>query len=256
MNETGFEAVRRACARLGWPVPQVVERTGSTNDDLLGRPGHGQVLVAREQTQGHGRLHRAWVSAPGDGLTFSVRLDVPATVTALGWIPLLAGVATADAVRAAGAQGIGVKWPNDVVGGAGKVAGVLTVLDGSSAIVGIGVNVAFSGPRPDPAAVSVAEQGGEPDADRLLAHIVANLGRWWERFVAAAGSAARSGLQDAYLAQCVTVGVEVEVRAPDRTWTGFADGIDDQGRLLVRDGADVVAVSAADVSVRRGPAGR
>jgi BirA family biotin operon repressor/biotin-[acetyl-CoA-carboxylase] ligase len=250
VNDTRFQAVSRACAELGWPAPQVVERTGSTNDDLVDGQGHGQVLVALEQTAGRGRLGRRWVSAPGDGLTFSVRLDVPGQVRAWGWIPLLAGVATADAVRAAGARDIGLKWPNDVVGGDGKVAGILSVREGSSAIVGIGINVDFAGPRPDPRAVSIAELGGRTDRDLLLAGVVAGLGAWWGRFVDAGGDAVRSGLQDAYVAQCVSVGVEVAVATPDRTWSGFAEGIDGQGHLLVREGAHVRAVMAGDVSIR------
>jgi len=242
--------VSRACEALGWPELRVVERTGSTNDDLIGGGSHGQVLLALEQTAGRGRLDRTWVSAPGDGLTFSVRLEVPATVRAWGWIPLLAGVAVADAVRATGAQGVGVKWPNDVVAGDGKLAGILSIRDGSAAVVGIGINLAFAGDLPDPQAVSVEQAGGVVDADSLLAAVVANLGAWWQRFVDAGGDAQRSGLQEAYAGQCVSVGVDVTVAAPDRTWSGFAEGIDHDGRLLVRDG-EVRAVSAGDVTLRR-----
>jgi BirA family biotin operon repressor/biotin-[acetyl-CoA-carboxylase] ligase len=250
VNTSGFHAVTDVCARIGWPVPDVVASTGSTNADLVGRSGHGQLLVALEQTAGRGRLDRAWISRPGDGLTFSIRLDVPATVRVWGWIPLLAGVAVADGVRSSGAHGVGVKWPNDVVGGAGKLAGILSVRDGDSAIVGIGLNVAFSGQRPDPGAVSVAELGGAPDADLLLAAVVQNLATWWERFVQAAGDPGRSGLQDAYLGQCVSVAGDVTVTARDRTWSGHAEGIDAQGRLLVRDGAQLVPVAAGDVTLR------
>lgn len=246
----GLHATEEVCARIGWSRPEAVERTGSTNADLVGRTGDGLVLVAGEQTAGRGRLDRSWVSAPGDGLTFSVRLLVPSTVTHWGWIPLLAGVATAEAVRASGAQGIGVKWPNDVVGGPGKLAGILSVRDGEAAIIGIGLNLAFAQERPDPSAVSVAEQGGNPDGDAILATVLENLHTWWQRFVAAGGDAQRCGLADTYLAQCVTVGVDVEVSAGDRTWSGHAQGIDEQGRLLVAHGSREVPVSAGDVTLR------
>lgn len=237
------------CQRLGWTLEKV-EVTGSTNADLMTRTGNGLVLVAAEQTAGRGRLDRSWVSAPGDGLTFSVRLEVPATVRDWGWIPLLAGVATAEAVRASGAREVAVKWPNDVLGANGKLAGILSVRDGDAVIIGIGLNLAFSGQRPDPNAVSVAELGGDADADAILARLLENLHAWWQRFSAAAGDAARCGLADAYLAQCVSVGVDVEVGLPDRTWSGHARGIDAQGRLLVADGVGVVAVSAGDVTLR------
>ena len=236
-------------ARLGWTL-ETVESTGSTNADLVGRVGHGLVLVAREQTAGRGRLDRHWISAPGDGLTFSVRLQVPSVVSAWGWIPLMAGLATAQAVRAAGAQGVGVKWPNDVVGPQGKLAGILSQRDGEAAIVGIGINLAFAGDRPDPQAVSVAELGGSPDVDVILGATIENLSRWWERFVAAGGDAQRCGLAGAYTAECVSVGADVKVSGVDRTWTGHAQGIDDRGQLLVSDGGAVVPVSAGDVTLR------
>lgn len=250
MNAGEFHSVTDVCARIGWPLPQVVDRTGSTNDDLVGVAGHGVVRIALEQTAGKGRLARDWISAPGDGLTFSVRLEMPATGSDWGWIPLLAGVAVADAIRSAGASGVGVKWPNDVVVAAGKLAGILVVSDRGTAIVGIGVNLRFAGDRPDPAAASVAEAGGDPDGDALLAAVVGGLHGWWTRFVQSGGDARRCGLQDAYTGQCVTIDRDVEVFEPDRIWPGHAEGIDGDGRLLVRaaDGC-VVAVSAADVSL-------
>lgn len=238
------------CSRFGWKLTRVPS-TGSTNEDLVGAIGDGLVLVADEQTAGRGRLDRRWVSAPGDGLTFSVRLEVPPTVQTWGWIPLLAGVATADAVRASGAQRVGVKWPNDVVGGEGKLAGILSQRAGSAVIIGIGVNVAFSGDRPDPLAVSVAELGGDPDPEALLSTLLENLHMRWDAFIAAGGDAQRCGLADAYIRQCVSVDVDVQITAPDRTWSGHAEGIDAEGRLLVTDGAELVAVSAGDVTLRR-----
>ena len=237
------------CARIGWPSPEVVASTGSTNDDLVGLPGHGLVRIALEQTAGRGRLDRAWVSHPGEGLTFSVRLDVPTTVSAWGWIPLLAGVAVADAVRDAGGVDVGLKWPNDVVARTGKLAGILSVRDGDSAIVGMGINLGFGGDRPDPNAVSVAEIGGDPDADALAATVVGNLHGWWTRFVEAAGDARRCGLYDAYAGQCVTLGRDVGVNAPDETYSGHAQGIDERGRLLVGVLGATRAVDAADVTL-------
>lgn len=212
--------------------------------------GHGQVLVALEQTAGRGRMHRAWMSRPGDGLTFSVRLDVPTTVAAWGWIPLLAGVAVADAVRDTGAEDVGLKWPNDVLGGDGKVAGVLSQRDGESVIVGVGLNLQFAGARPDPGAVSVAELGGRPAADPILAAVIGNLHGWWTRFLQAAGDATRCGLHTAYAGQCVTLGREVDVAGPDHRWSGVAQAIDDQGRLLVRGPEGMRAIFAGDVTLR------
>ena len=91
-----------------WRAVEVTERTGSTNSDLLARAAAGEpeglVLAAEEQVAGRGRLGRTWVSPPRSALTFSVLLRPTAVPRArLGWLPLLAGVAVAAAVRTAAA---------------------------------------------------------------------------------------------------------------------------------------------------------
>lgn len=173
------EGLLRAAALGGfWTALDVVASTGSTNADLLARAAAdaavpaGQVLVAEEQTAGRGRLGRTWTSVPGAALTFSVLLR-PVTVPAerRGWLPLIAGVAVASAVRsvtggagsgggasggaASGGGGSGrggsggavdavLKWPNDVLVGERKLAGILAEQspDGSAVVIGIGLNVA------------------------------------------------------------------------------------------------------------------
>src|SRR3984885_10900926 len=145
------EGMLRAAALGGfWTALDVVASTGSTNVDLLARAAdsalpEGQVLVAEEQTAGRGRLGRTWTSVPGASLTFSVLLR-PVTVPAGrgGWLPLLAGVAVASAVRSvAGVEAV-LKWPNDVLVGDRKLAGILAEQspDGSAVVIGIGLNVA------------------------------------------------------------------------------------------------------------------
>ncbi|MDQ4118166.1 MAG: biotin--[acetyl-CoA-carboxylase] ligase family protein, partial [Actinomycetota bacterium] len=107
----------------GWNALDVVEQTGSTNADLLAAAAKGAedrtVLIAEEQTKGRGRLDRTWTSASRTGLTLSV-LWRPEGVAAerLGWLPMLAGVALADAIRElAPDMPLGLKWPNDMLAG-------------------------------------------------------------------------------------------------------------------------------------------
>src|ERR1700733_8786465 len=156
------EGMLRAAALGGfWTALDVVASTGSTNVDLLARAAdsalpEGQVLVAEEQTAGRGRLGRTWTSVPGASLTFSVLLR-PATVPAArrGLLALLTGGAGASAVRSVtdrggsgGGSGRGVdavlKWPNDVLVGDRKLAGILAEQspDGSAVVIGTGINVA------------------------------------------------------------------------------------------------------------------
>src|SRR6516164_482086 len=113
-----------------WREVRAVAETGSSNADLLAAAGagaaEGTVLVAEAQTAGRGRMGRRWASPPGAGLTFSVLLrpdGVPGAL--LGWVPLLAGVAAAAAVRAVAAVEPGLKWPNDVLIGGAKLGGIL-----------------------------------------------------------------------------------------------------------------------------------
>ena len=140
--------ITHATVRAGslWREVRVVAETGSSNADVLAaaREGarEGMVLVAESQTAGRGRMGRRWTSPPRAGLTFSVLLrpyGVPAAL--LGWLPLLAGCAVAAAVPAVTAVHPRLKWPNDVLVGDAKLAGILAERSGSAVVVGIGINV-------------------------------------------------------------------------------------------------------------------
>src|ERR1700731_2271528 len=180
-------AVRAAAVRPGglWRSVEVVPVTGSTNADLLARADAGEpegaVLVAEQQDAGRGRLGRAWVSPPRAELTFSVLLRPAAVPRArLGWLPLLAGVAVAAAVRDVAAVNARLKWPNDVLAGPAKLAGLLAEATGDAVVVGIGVNVSTGPaelPPPGPGALPATSLRleGSPKLDRarLLAEILA-----------------------------------------------------------------------------------
>src|SRR4051794_40569911 len=104
------DALARALGPDGWEL-QVVEQATSTQ--ALARGGSpGLVVVAEEQTEGRGRLDRSWVSPPRAGLTFSAVVR-PEQVD--GWVPLLAGLAVANAVREQCDLEAELKWPNDVL---------------------------------------------------------------------------------------------------------------------------------------------
>src|SRR5215470_20398607 len=129
-----------------WREVQVVAETGSTNADLLAQAGagaaEGLVLVAEAQSAARGRQGRRWTSPPRAALTFSVLLrprGVPPAL--LGWVPLLAGVAAAAAVRAVTGLDTALKWPNDVIANGGKLGGILAERSGPALVVGIGINV-------------------------------------------------------------------------------------------------------------------
>ena len=139
--------------------------TRSTNADVAqaardGAP-EGTVHVTEDQTGGRGRLDREWVAPKGSGLAASVLLR-PTSVPLhrWGWLPLLTGVAVADAVADLGIRAK-LKWPNDVEVDGRKLAGILveavSTPDGMAAVVGVGLNVAMTAEQlPVPHATSLA----------------------------------------------------------------------------------------------------
>jgi BirA family biotin operon repressor/biotin-[acetyl-CoA-carboxylase] ligase len=240
-----------------WTDIRVVAETGSTNADVLKLGGDGApeglVIATESQTSGRGRQGRSWQSRPGGALTFSLLLR-PRFVphAARGWVPLLAGVAAAGAVRRVAAVDARLKWPNDVLLGGGKLAGILAEQSGDAIVVGIGINVLGLDDDLPTAAATSLERGGAGQTDRteLLAEILRQLEHWYLRWrETGSGHAAGSGLVQEYVSLCTTLGRVVRVELPgDRVLTGTAVDVDSAGQLLIRqDGGDIVAVSAGDV---------
>ncbi len=250
-------ALRRALTGPGspWRDVRVLARTASTNADVRvaaeAGAGEGLVLVADEQTRGRGRLDRTWSSPPRSGLTFSVLLrpgDVP--VAQWSWLPLLAGVAVARAVRRIGEVDATLKWPNDVLVDRRKLAGILVERAGDAAVVGVGLNVSTRAEElPVPTATSLAVAGAATtDRDPILRAMLRELGEWYAAWRGYQGDVARSGVRAAYLQLCRTVGSAVRVEQPGREpLAGRAVDVDEDGRLVVDDGAQWHRVAAGDV---------
>lgn len=243
-----------------WTELTVVERTGSTNSDLAARAkagaAEGAVLVAEEQSAGRGRLDRQWTAPPRSGLFFSVLLrpsGVP--VERWGWLPLLAGVATATAVSRAGGVDTGLKWPNDLLvtvdGEERKTGGILAERAGDDGVViGIGLNVSLREDElPVPAAGSLALAGAKgTDRDPLLRAVLRSLADWYGEWRTAGGDPEASRLRPVYAAGCVTLGRAVRAELPGGdAVTGTAVTVDDDGRLVISSGGAEQAVGAGDV---------
>lgn len=241
-----------------WREIEVVGRTGSTNTDLLARARSGEpegaVLVAEAQSAGRGRMSREWVSPPGVGLYFSVLLR-PAGVSPglLGWLPLLTGVAVVSALHGLGITHPRLKWPNDVLAGHAKLAGILAESSGGAVVAGVGLNVAQRREElPSPAATSLALEAGPgaPGREHVLIAALTELARWYQawRDQPRPGDADACGLRGEYTRLCGTLGREVRVSLPaGRVLAGKAAGIDAAGRLEVATPDGVTALSAGDV---------
>ena len=260
----GDELRSRAC---DWRSVCVLESTGSTNADAsdAARDGaaHGWTVVAETQAAGRGRLGRSWSSPYGAGIAASVVVRPRIALDQVGWLPLLAGVAAADAVRTTTGIDAGLKWPNDVVvtpqvGGLAKLGGLLVErvanTDPVAFVVGLGLNIdLYPNEFPTPVTTSVrhlvAQGLGEMTSrEVLLAEFLTNLAGGVARWQAAGGDPQRSGLRDAYVQICRTVGATVTVTLPGaRTVTGIVRGIGRDGSLIVGTPTGTVEVMAGDV---------
>ena len=240
-----------------WTAIEIVRQTGSTNTDLLARAASGAaeglVLVAEEQTAGRGRLGRPWETPPGTALALSVLLR-PAGVPPArhGWLPLIAGISVAAATRAVSGVDARLKWPNDVLIGDGKLAGILAEAAAGAVVIGIGVNVSTSpgelpagpgGLRP----TSLLASGAPVARETVLTGILRALGERYARF-RANPDPERSGLLAEYSDLSATIGHDVRVELPGgATLAGQATGIDGDGRLLLSANGKEHAIAAGDV---------
>jgi BirA family biotin operon repressor/biotin-[acetyl-CoA-carboxylase] ligase len=251
---------RALVAPGGWAALDVVADTGSTNADLLEAARTGApdrtVLVAEHQGTGRGRHARTWSSPPRAGLALSVLLRTTGVpVSRLGWLPLLAGVAVVDVLRRVAEVDAVLKWPNDVLIGGRKVAGILAEVAATSpepaVVVGVGLNVSLrTDELPVPEATSLTLAGAAlTDRDPLLRALLRELGDR-EREWRAGGGDPAAGLAQDYRARCSTLGQDVRVVLPHGgELLGRAVRIDDDGRLVVRDGSGTEHVlSAGDVT--------
>jgi len=225
LKSNRFDAVRRFAA------------VGSTNDVAAALPV-GSVVVADQQTAGRGRRGHTWFSPPRAGLYVSVvlapaaaRVDPPRATMLL---TLAAGVAIAEGIEAASGLATALKWPNDVVAGGRKLAGILAEGRGDLVVLGYGINVmaaAFPPELRDRATSLESEVGREVDRDLVLDETLAALSRRYDDLVDGRFDA----ILDAWRPRAPrAVGAKVSWIAQGVARSGVTCGIDDHGALLVR----------------------
>lgn len=237
----------------------VREHCESTNAELVAavteQPSdypHLSVLITDDQRAGRGRLDRTWSAPPGAALAISVLVRIPSVpLSRRGWVPLLAGVAMTEAIRAQVRSDVTLKWPNDVLIDGAKVCGILAEVvpaDPDAVVIGSGVNTRMTAEQlPVPTATSLALAGAEPDEDALLAGYLGALDGMLTA-LGAPGAAAAADARERVRAECSTLGRDVRVLLPgDRVLDGVAVDLDPSGRLVVRRGSESIAVAAGDV---------
>lgn len=219
-----------------------LDTVGSTNAEALARARAGERgplwIVARRQTAGRGRRGRRWISEPGN-LYASLLLVDPAPASRAAELSLLAALAVHDALIArAPALGprLKLKWPNDVLCGGAKLAGILLEGEGGAAfvltvVIGIGVNCAHHPHDTRYPATDLAEAGvllaPEALAQTLSATMAQRLAQW-DR---GAGFAA---VRADWLVRAAGVGEPARVHLPERDVDGVVETLDETGSLVLR----------------------
>jgi BirA family biotin operon repressor/biotin-[acetyl-CoA-carboxylase] ligase len=200
------------------------------------------VVVAEHQSAGRGRRGRRWEDERGTALLASIVVRPRHPVAEWPRLGFAAALAVAEALGSAAGLEARLRWPNDVLVGGRKIAGILLEARDQVVVIGIGVNLAQAGFSADLAdrATSIRLAGGRPvDRDTLLAVLLARFDAW--RAVVEGGDF--EPVRQAWLARADTLGRTVHAGEH----AGVAVGLDDDGALLVRDGPLLHRVVAGDV---------
>lgn len=239
---------------------QIKNSVASTNSALmvaaLSSASDGSVLCAEHQYAGKGRRGRQWLSVLGGSLTFSVLLRFERGLQSMGGLSLVAGMAVARAVNRHSRHPARLKWPNDILVGYRKLAGILVEVQGDMngsafAIVGVGLNVRLSDAQRegiDQGVIDLAEMGVTVGRNQLLAdclrelHVTLNIFR----------EQGFSALRDEWMAMDAYSGKEVSLLLPNTLAVHGVDcGVDDTGALLLSGGnATPTAYSGGEISLR------
>jgi BirA family biotin operon repressor/biotin-[acetyl-CoA-carboxylase] ligase len=199
------------------------------------------VVVAETQTAGRGRRGRVWKDAPGASVLMSVVLRTSLPVARVATLSIAAGVAVAEALIAIAGLDARLKWPNDVLVGGKKVAGILLERHGDVVILGVGINVTRDAvPREfDERATSIAREGARVERDAVVTAVVDAVARW--RTVLE-----RDGFEPVrarWSELAAMVGREVTVDGV----AGIARGLDHDGALVLETESGLRRVLAGDV---------
>jgi BirA family biotin operon repressor/biotin-[acetyl-CoA-carboxylase] ligase len=245
-------------ASTAWPVT-VLPSVDSTNAEALRRIDVAQslpfVVLAERQTSGRGRRGRSWASPFGENLYYSLVLRVEGGMRQLEGLSLAVGLALLQVIREVGVVEAGLKWPNDVLVGERKLAGVLLELSGDPAdvchvVIGIGLNVNMLSAAPaaigQPWTSMRAELGRVINRNELVVGLNRHLSRYLDIQLHHGFSALQGEWQDCHLWQ----GRTVMLTAGSKPVTGVVLGVDHSGavRLLV-DGLEH-SFSGGELSMR------
>jgi BirA family biotin operon repressor/biotin-[acetyl-CoA-carboxylase] ligase len=259
------EISRRLGEEAGQFDIEILPQAVSSNTLLLQRAAptaanggapSGSVLAVELQTAGRGRMGRTWHSALGSSLTFSLLWRFDCGLNALSGLSLAAGVAQMRALKRLGAQGVQLKWPNDILAPQGKLGGVLIEAQGdmlgpSAVVIGIGLNCTL----PDGLSRRIDQPAGAldevcakmPARNQLLAVLLQELASVLQQFGQRGFSALRNEWQQYHIHQ----DRPVQLHMPDGSVvSGVARGVSDNGELCLETAQGMRHFNSGEVGVR------
>lgn len=242
--------------RLGWTC-SIHESIDSTNAEAMRMASSGAALpaliLAEQQTAGRGRRGRQWVSPFGENLYYSLALRMDGGTRRLDGLSLVVGLAVVDTLRELGIHRAGLKWPNDILVGRKKLAGVLLEVTGDLAnvchvVIGIGININMrDSVDVDQAWTSVAlELGNVQDRNTVACALSRNLSGYLAGHQEKGFAAYRKAWEDKHLWQ----GLAVALTAGVNTTQGVVKGIGDDGALRLEVDGREEHFSGGEVSLR------
>ncbi|MBT8073692.1 MAG: bifunctional biotin--[acetyl-CoA-carboxylase] ligase/biotin operon repressor BirA [Xanthomonadales bacterium] len=231
----------------------------STNSALQRLPlaeQNATAILAEHQSQGRGRRGRQWYSPYGKNLYLSLGWMFEKSLSELGCLPLVVALATSQALRRAGLEGHGVKWPNDLLIGGKKLCGCLAEVQGDSqgpchAVLGVGINVHMP-------VSSQTKQIDQPWTD-LHSHLPgfsrnALAALLLEELVGQLSMFDRQGFapfREHWEQLDILHGKPVEVQSVSDSIRGTACGIDEHGALMLDTGQEVLKLHSGEVSLHK-----
>jgi BirA family biotin operon repressor/biotin-[acetyl-CoA-carboxylase] ligase len=253
-RERGKDLILNNAGNFFFTVPEWLAEVGSTNDCLrerffAGTARPGLVLAAKRQTRGRGRQGNRWLASPDGDLAFSFLWLGETSLREIGTLPMACALGLCDFAASVGVE-TRCRWPNDVMAGDGKLAGILAeampASDRVALALGVGLNLIrdagrdhdLEKPSASLEALAGFRLGREEALVRLLPFIAARIGRW--------GPGGFAAIRSDLAARMWGVGKTVSVRTGDGVVRGRISGLGDGGELLLElEAGGVRAVSSA-----------
>jgi BirA family biotin operon repressor/biotin-[acetyl-CoA-carboxylase] ligase len=250
------QEIERLAPSCNWPV-MVYDAIDSTNAEALRAINHGHVppfiVLAERQTSGRGRRGRKWASPFAENIYYSLVLRIEGGMRQLEGLSLVVGLAVMHTLRELGISAVGLKWPNDVLVGQKKIAGILLELVGDPAdvchvVLGVGINVNMQlTDEVDQQWTSMRLESGKMfDRNHLVAELGLTLQKYLVRHQVDGFSAIQAEWEQNHLWQGRAVSLIAGVNHID----GEVLGIDSQGALRLKVNGVEKVFSGGELSLR------